>query len=125
MTQIDPRSIETASLTDVGRRRASNQDAFGGLVAASGARLLIVADGMGGHAGGATASRVAIETVEEVVEHSTEAPATVLRMALKAANQRVHEEAQKNASLSGMCVTVASSSSLRIIPWWRSSNGAG
>ena len=105
MTQIDPRGIETASLTDVGMRRASNQDAFGGLVAASGARLLIVADGMGGHAGGATASRVAIETIEEVVGRSTDAPETVLRMALEAANRRVHEEAQKDASLSGMGTT--------------------
>lgn len=105
MTQIDPRSIETASLTDVGQRRASNQDAFGELVAASGARLLIVADGMGGHAGGATASRVAVETIEEVVGRSTDAPEMLLRMALEAANHRVHEEAQKDASLSGMGTT--------------------
>jgi protein phosphatase len=105
MTQIDPKSIETASLTDVGRRRASNQDAFGGLVPASGARLLIVADGMGGHAGGATASRVAVETVEEVVARSTDAPETTLRAALEAANRRVHEEAQNDASLAGMGTT--------------------
>jgi protein phosphatase len=105
MTQIDPRSIETASLTDVGRRRASNQDAFGGLVPASGARLLIVADGMGGHAGGATASRVAVETVEEVVGRSTDAPETTLRAALEAANRRVHEESQNDASLAGMGTT--------------------
>jgi protein phosphatase len=105
MTQIDPKSIETASLTDVGRRRASNQDAFGELMAASGARLLVVADGMGGHAGGATASRVAVEIIEEVVGRSTEAPETLLRAALETANSRVHEEAQKDASLSGMGTT--------------------
>jgi protein phosphatase len=105
MTRIDPRSIETASLTDVGRRRSSNQDAYGELLADSGARLLIVADGMGGHAGGATASRVAIETIEEVVGRSTDAPETLLRAALEAANSPVHEEAKKDASLSGMGTT--------------------
>jgi protein phosphatase len=105
MKSIDPRRIETASLSDVGRRRASNQDAFGGLVAASGARLLGVADGMGGHAGGATASRVAVETVEEFVGRSTGDPARLLQAALEAANRRVHAEARSDPSLTGMGTT--------------------
>jgi protein phosphatase len=105
MKSIDPRRIETASLSDVGRRRASNQDAFGGLVAASGARLLVVADGMGGHAGGATASRLAVETVEEFVGRSTGDPAALLQAALEAANRRIHEEARSDPSLAGMGTT--------------------
>jgi protein phosphatase len=105
MRPIDPRDIETASLSDVGLRRASNQDAYGGGLAPSGARLLIVADGMGGHAGGATASRVAIEVVEEAFATSSDAPELLLRGALEAANRRVHEQAQSDASLRGMGTT--------------------
>ena len=105
MKSIDPRRIETASLSDVGRRRASNQDACGGLVTASGARLLVVADGMGGHAGGATASRVAVETVEEFVGGSAGEPARLLRAALEAANRRVYEQARSDPSLGGMGTT--------------------
>jgi protein phosphatase len=105
MKSIDPRRIETASLSDVGRRRASNQDTFGGLVAASGARLLVVADGMGGHAGGATASRLAVETVEEFVGRSTGDPAALLQAALEAANRRIHAEARRDPSLAGMGTT--------------------
>jgi protein phosphatase len=102
---IDPRRIETASLTDVGRRRASNQDAFGGLLAPSGARLLVVADGMGGHAGGETASRLAVETVEEFVGGSAGDPTWLLRTALEAANRRVLEQARSDPSLTGMGTT--------------------
>ncbi|HEY5656476.1 MAG TPA: Stp1/IreP family PP2C-type Ser/Thr phosphatase [Myxococcota bacterium] len=105
MTRIEPKAIETASLTDVGRRRASNQDAFGGLVTAAGARLLIVADGMGGHAGGATASRLAVEAIESFVEHSQGDPAALLRGALEEANRRVYAEARKDPDLSGMGTT--------------------
>ena len=105
MKSTDPRRIETASLSDVGRRRASNQDACGGLVTSRGARLLVVADGMGGHAGGETASRVAVETVEEFVGCSAGDPAWLLRAALEAANRRIYEEARSDPSLSGMGTT--------------------
>ena len=56
-------TIEAASLSDVGRMRSENQDACGETFDPQGNRLLIVADGMGGHAGGSTASRICVETV--------------------------------------------------------------
>jgi protein phosphatase len=105
MTTIDMRGIETACLSDVGRQRSNNQDHYGSLVADSGARLLIVADGMGGHAGGATASHVAVEAIERVFETSEDEPELMLRSALEAANQAVHRRAHEDARLAGMGTT--------------------
>src|SRR5262245_19333409 len=102
---VDPDRIEIASLSDTGRQRSNNQDSFGEGRARSGARWIMVADGMGGHAGGATASRVAVETVSSVVGSSQEAPDVALRAALEAANRVVHDEAQRNTQLAGMGTT--------------------
>src|SRR5262245_21593394 len=103
--RLDPDRIEIASMSDTGRQRANNQDTFGEGRARSGARWIMVADGMGGHAGGATASRVAVETVSSVVSTAPDAPEEVLRTALEAANRVVHDEAQRHAELAGMGTT--------------------
>jgi PPM family protein phosphatase len=103
--RIEPAQIEIASLSDTGRQRANNQDSYGEGRAPSGARWIMVADGMGGHAGGATASRVAVETVSSVVASSHDAPDVALRAALEAANRVVHDEAQRNEQLAGMGTT--------------------
>jgi protein phosphatase len=75
--------LEAAGKTDVGRARQRNEDAFliatlqrsmlihdaspeaarGWLAGEPAGMLLVVADGMGGHAGGDLASRVAVETL--------------------------------------------------------------
>jgi PPM family protein phosphatase len=105
MTRFDPHQIEVASITDTGRQRTNNQDSCGEGRAPSGALLLMVADGMGGHAGGETASRVAVETVQAVVGSSQQDPEVALRGALEAANRAVHEQAQREAQLFGMGTT--------------------
>ena len=105
MTTFDPAAVETGSRTDVGRQRATNQDAFACGVTPSGARLLVVADGMGGHAGGATASRLAIETVERVIGSSTEPPDAMLRHALEEANRCIYERSRQDPSVAGMGTT--------------------
>ena len=105
MMQLDPNRIEIVSISDTGRQRANNQDSYGEGRARSGARWIMVADGMGGHAGGATASRVAVETVSSVVASSQDAPDVALRAALEAANRVVHDEAQRNEQLAGMGTT--------------------
>ena len=100
--------------TDVGLVRSENQDfaAFTTLreerSSHPGGRLLIVADGMGGHRGGATASRLAAETVKrQYLDSETGDPAAALREALTRANARIHSEAQSNADLRGMGTTTS------------------
>ena len=53
-------SWTNASLTDVGRVRASNEDS---LFTNNEAGVFIVADGMGGHAAGEVASAIASQTI--------------------------------------------------------------
>lgn len=51
---------ETASLTDLGKRRSHNEDA---VIARPEAGIFVVADGMGGHAAGDVASRMVTDSV--------------------------------------------------------------
>jgi len=100
--------------TDVGKVRSENQD-FGALTNAqeeaqshAGGRLLIVADGMGGHRGGATASRLAADTVKsEYLSSATGDPAIALHEALAMANARIFAESQTNPDLRGMGTTTS------------------
>jgi serine/threonine protein phosphatase PrpC len=110
----DPRLVVRAALrTDVGLVRSENQD-FGTYTTPDeendhpGGRLLIVADGMGGHRGGATASRLAAETVKAqyLGSETADVPAA-LRDSLARANARIFSEAQANPDLRGMGTTTS------------------
>jgi serine/threonine protein phosphatase PrpC len=102
---MGPDSIVTASRTDVGLVRAANEDFMAEFERPSGHRLLVVADGMGGHRGGSTASRVCVETIGEVFQRSSDEPETLLRDALEAANERIFETAHHDPELAGMGTT--------------------
>lgn len=114
-TEPQRRLIVRAALrTDVGLVRSENQD-FGAYTTREeenasqpGGRLLIVADGMGGHRGGATASRLAAETVkrEYLGSDAADIP-TALRDSLVHANAKIFSEAQANPDLRGMGTTTS------------------
>ncbi|MDR4496131.1 MAG: Stp1/IreP family PP2C-type Ser/Thr phosphatase [Nitrospirales bacterium] len=100
-------------LTDVGKVRKMNQDAF---AVRNDLQLWVVADGMGGHTGGEVASRIAIETITRYVATSAPFPEKTedhlrpqesqLVQALECANQAIREETQHNPALQGMGTTV-------------------
>ncbi len=111
-------NITAAGQTDVGQRRDHNEDSF---LVDAGLGLFIVADGMGGHAGGGTASRLAVDTIQGSVEEARErepglfgAPTgveesplpDVLREAVEAACTKIFQTAQGDPDLSGMGTTV-------------------
>jgi serine/threonine protein phosphatase PrpC len=105
MSDIDPRQVATASLTSVGQVRTHNEDYCSEFQDARGQRLLVVADGMGGHKGGATASRITVEAIGEVFERGGGDPEETLRAAFRTANERVHSMAHENPDLRGMGTT--------------------
>ena len=96
-----------ASKTDVGQVRQANEDSCDTFAREDGTQLLVVADGMGGHKGGATASRTAVDTIAETFEAEASArPADMLAKAIEDANARIWDMAQADPELSGMGTTV-------------------
>jgi protein phosphatase len=98
-----------AAVSDVGSKRASNEDAFG-LSAEYG--VYVVCDGMGGAAAGEIASSMAVDEVlrrlSARAEPETEAAplVDVIDEAIRAANEAIHSHAQSNPQLSGMGTTL-------------------
>ncbi len=100
-------------LTDIGRVRKINQDAFS---LHNDLQLWVLADGMGGHAGGEIASQIAVETIPQEFQRqlasepspfpSVATLETYLVQAIETANQRIHEQANHNAEIKGMGTTI-------------------
>jgi PPM family protein phosphatase len=94
--------IRFAARSDVGLLREGNEDS-----AYAGARLLAVADGMGGHVGGEIASAAAIETLRPL---DTDVPAGelagALEQAVQRANEKLHTIVEGEPSLQGMGTTL-------------------
>jgi serine/threonine protein phosphatase PrpC len=96
MTSTSPGTrvrIEFAQASDPGRdpNKQVNEDSCGYADTKFG-HLLVLCDGMGGHYGGKEASRTAITTIFEVLEHAQagSTPGAVLKAAIEEAGRRVY-----------------------------------
>ncbi len=111
--------ISSEALTDVGRKRKGNEDAHS---VDAGHKLYVVADGMGGHAAGEVASRIAVDSIGEFVvltagneeitwpfglDETISYDGNRLKTAIRHANRKVLEATRENAELEGMATTVA------------------
>ncbi|WBU37220.1 PP2C family protein-serine/threonine phosphatase [Homoserinibacter sp. YIM 151385] len=94
----------SAAVSHVGKIRSSNQDS-----GYTGRHLFLVADGMGGHAGGDVASAIAAKRIAEAdreYESATDAE-FALQSALIAANSLLAETVFEHSELTGMGTTVS------------------
>ncbi len=106
--------LAVAALSDIGCVRKNNEDFQGVFPGRDPARgvLMVVADGMGGAAGGEVASRLAVEKVSDLYfgAGSGNTPAQALRKAIEGANSAIYEKASGDPRLGGMgttCTAVA------------------
>ncbi len=91
--------------SDRGLLRERNEDAAAALALPDGSLLLAVADGLGGHAGGAVASRTALDAlVERLRARPPSDPAAGLRAAFEEANHAVRDRQQ--GAHARMCTTL-------------------
>ena len=105
-------SLDYCDLSDIGRRRASNQDArvvsepYSPEQYRRRGWLLLVADGMGAHAAGEMASALAAEQVPLAYDKHAHRPAPVaLRTSILHANAEIHARGESAADLKGMGTT--------------------
>jgi protein phosphatase len=110
--------IKCAALSDVGRKRKTNQDCY---LENAQTGLYLLADGMGGHAAGAEAARLAVATVDDFIKPVDASPEVswpfgydmqtsfehnVLRTSLLLANLRVCHAAELSEQFAGMGSTL-------------------
>jgi len=112
MTQESTISLEFAAITDIGCRRANNEDSFGYDAEQN---VYVVCDGMGGNAAGEVASAMAVRALIEsfgstaIIEPDTDEPMPVenrLAVAIYEANRLVREASFENPEFDSMGTTL-------------------
>ena len=93
--------MKYAGLTDIGRKRAENQDRF-----YSRDGLWVIADGTGGHAAGEIASAMAVERFSQLSPKLCPRPWGPMEKALREANGSIWAKSQEDMKLRGMGTTL-------------------
>jgi protein phosphatase len=111
--------VESAGLTDVGRKRAGNEDSF---FLDDDMRFYVVADGMGGHKAGEVASKIVVESLQDHMQEfkgesktgdmvpadeTLSKEANHLLRGIHQANQAVFQQSQSSEDFKGMGSTVS------------------
>ena len=111
--------IESAGISDIGRRRKQNEDS---LFLDDRMGLYVVADGMGGHNAGEVASKLVVETIQDYIRQNQSEDlivepvgrdanlskeARLLLAGIQLSNRIVHQAALSNEAYRGMGSTVS------------------
>ncbi len=105
-------SLEHAVLSDIGMRRSNNQDSYAVALAADEnnwqqrGHVFVVADGMGAHAAGELASKIAADGIPHSYHKlAALSPPDALRKSIETANRQIHERGQSSPDFHGMGTT--------------------
>ncbi|MDR0870514.1 MAG: protein phosphatase 2C domain-containing protein [Planctomycetaceae bacterium] len=106
------KGIRYAARSDIGLRRANNQDSYAVKIAGTARQwldrghLFVVADGMGAHVAGEVASRLAVETVvQSYLKRTSEAPAQAIVQAVYDAHRLIKEKSHREDAYRDMGTT--------------------
>lgn len=109
-----PVALAHVALTDIGMRRANNQDSHSVVLASdqdewqARGHFFMVADGMGAHAAGELASKIAVDGVPHLYRKYRElSPPEALQKAIVETNSEVYRRGQANSDFRAMGTTAS------------------
>lgn len=100
--------FEFASASDIGKQRSENQDRCDWFETSQpGSYIIIVADGMGGHAGGRIAAEIAIQSVKTTFTLPFSDPRKQILKSFELAAHRLSDKADSDSTLYNMGCTLS------------------
>lgn len=101
----------SAAYSDIGKKRLANEDSYFVSEFTKNIGYIIVADGMGGHRGGAVASKMTVDCIKSCFDKNFEWKnegdiKNLLKNAIELANKTVYASAKEDSYLLGMGTTV-------------------